>query len=194
MRGSATSFGQIFVADIAQRLAKFGTTTAVCPPEAACRQHHVIERRLRSSAPYQFAEHASLHQLEVDARRITRWPASTIKLPFRKLNSILCGQLSSSAGHAHRQANQTLVGQLTIAAVTLSLFDSHVSLGSTQISAIRHFYERRVNHSAKLSTGTIANNTQGSPTLIYAMAPSAVPTKKPTPSGSSAINSERACV
>jgi hypothetical protein len=35
----------------------------------------------------------------------------------------------------------------------------------------------------------IANKTQGIPTLMYAMAPSAVSTKKPSPSGSSVSGS-----
>jgi hypothetical protein len=34
--------------------------------------------------------------LEVDASRIGRWPASTIKLPFRKLNSILYARLAKA--------------------------------------------------------------------------------------------------
>jgi hypothetical protein len=50
-------------------------------------------------------------------------------------------------------------------------------------------YERRMYHSAKLPIGMIANKTQGIPTLMYAMAPSAVSTKKPSPSGSSVSGS-----
>ena len=35
-----------------------------------------------------------------DIRKIIRWPAGAIKLPFRKLNSILCEQVGRAAGAA----------------------------------------------------------------------------------------------
>lgn len=109
-------------------------------------------------------------------------PAHTIKLPFRKLNSILLGQaarLIASLSTPSRRWRYRDFGARFVW--------GHSAVGNP------YFYERRMYTNANPPTGKIANNVQGGPTLIYAMAPSAVPTKKPSPTGSSAANSLWAC-
>ena len=116
MSKPTTSPGQIFETDLAQRARRIGMTAAGFLPETGCRQHHVIERWLGRAAPYRFAKHASLHLLEVDAFRISRSLAGTIKLPFTKLNSILYGRLAHQSIPSSKSAGETELNGLFISA------------------------------------------------------------------------------